>query len=64
MSQKIHLLEKSGVPLYVGEYRDDFDSEEEFEKYIEEDAVDYIPELKFISFDEFVENLEEIFKNR
>ena len=49
------------LPLYVGEYRDDFETEEEFEKHIEEDAVDYITELEFISFEEFVE---ELFKNR
>ena len=61
MSQKIHLIENSCVPLYVGEYRDDFETEEEFEKYIEEDAVDYITELEFISFEEFVEELENYF---
>lgn len=58
MSHKIHLLENSCQPLYVGEYRDDFETDEEFEKYIEEDAVDYITELEFISFEEFLEELE------
>ena len=61
MSHKIHLLENSCQPLYVGEYRDDFETDEEFEKYIEEDAVDYITELEFISFEEFVEELENYF---
>ena len=61
MSHKIHLLENSCQPLYVGEYRDDFETDEEFEKYIEEDAVDYIAELEFISFEEFVEELENYF---
>ena len=56
-SHKIHLIENSCVPLYVGEYRDDFETEEEFEQYIEEDAVDYITKLEFISFEEFVDNL-------
>lgn len=57
-SHKIHLIENSCVPLYVGEYRDDFEMEEEFKKYIEEDAVNYITELEFISFEEFIEKLE------
>ena len=61
MSHKIHLLENSCQPLYVGEYRDDFETDEEFEKYIEEDAVDYITELEFISFEEFLEELENYF---
>ena len=57
-SHKIHLIENSCVPLYVGEYRDDFEMEEEFKKYTEEDAVNYITELEFISFEEFIEKLE------
>ncbi len=58
MSRKIHLLKKTGQPLYVGEYRDAFETEEEFKKYIEEDAVDNITKLEFISFEEFLEELE------
>ncbi len=58
MSHKIHLLENSCQPLYVGEYRDDFETDEEFEKYIEEEAVNYITKLEFVSFEEFLEELE------
>ncbi len=60
-SHKIHLIENSCVPLYVGEYRDDFETDEEFEKYIIEDAVNYITQLDFILFEEFVEELEKYF---
>ena len=56
-SHNIHLIENSCVPFYVGKYRDDFETEEEFEQYFEEYAVDYITELEFISFEEFVDNL-------
>ena len=58
MSHKIHLLENSCQPLYVGEYRDDFETDEEFEKYIEKEAVNYITKLEFVSFEEFLEELE------